>query len=76
MDSTQVAHHPSTIIHHQLTWDCEAESRLRRVPFFVRGMAKRTVENAVRESGGTRVSVEDFDAVAARFGMGKRWENP
>ncbi len=53
-----------------LAWDSEAEVRLQRVPSFVRSMAKRAVENAVRELGKQHVSVDDFDSVAARFGMG------
>ena len=55
-----------------LAWDSDAETRLQRVPSFVRNMAKRAVENAVRELGKQRVSVDDFDSVAARFGMGAR----
>jgi nucleotide-binding universal stress UspA family protein len=55
-----------------LKWDSDAESRLQRVPSFVRSMAKRAVENSVRKSGGRRVSVDDFDGVAAQFGMGPR----
>jgi hypothetical protein len=38
-------------------------------------MAKRMVENTVRELGKQRVSAEDFDKVAARFGMGARGGN-
>lgn len=59
-----------------LAWDADAEARLQRVPFFVRRMAKRTVENAVRELGKTRVCGGDFEAVAARFGMGSRKDVP
>lgn len=55
-----------------ITWDADAEARLQRVPFFVRRMAKRMVENAVREFGKNRVCIEDFESVAARFGMGSR----
>jgi hypothetical protein len=55
-----------------LAWDSDAETRLQRVPSFVRNMAKRAVENSVRELGGKRVSVDDFDSVAAQFGMGTR----
>lgn len=55
-----------------LTWDSDAESRLQRVPSFVRNMAKLAVENSVRESGARRVSADDFDNVAAQFGMGIR----
>jgi nucleotide-binding universal stress UspA family protein len=57
-----------------LSWDSDAESRLQRVPSFVRSMARRAVENSVRESGGRRVSADDFDNVAAQFGMGPRGE--
>jgi nucleotide-binding universal stress UspA family protein len=69
-EPAQAANHPSSIINHPLFWSSEAEARLQRVPSFVRSMAKRAVENAVRESGKDRVSVEDFNEVAARFGMG------
>ena len=55
-----------------LAWDSDAENRLQRVPSFARSMAKRAVENSVRESGGQRVSADDFDSVAAQFGMGPR----
>jgi len=55
-----------------LTWDSEAETRLQRVPSFVRSMAKRAVENSVRKSGKQHVSADDFDSVAAQFGMGSQ----
>jgi hypothetical protein len=55
-----------------LTWDSEAEIRLQRVPSFVRNMAKRVVENTVRELGRQQVSADDFDSVAGQFGMGVR----
>jgi len=55
-----------------LAWDSDAETRLQRVPSFVRSMAKRAVENSVRQSGKERVSADDFDSVAAQFGMGMR----
>lgn len=53
-----------------LVWNADAQARLQRVPSFVRTMAKRAVENAVRQSGRQHVSADDFDAVAAKFGMG------
>jgi nucleotide-binding universal stress UspA family protein len=55
-----------------LAWDSEAETRLQRVPSFVRSMAKHAIENSVRESGKQHVSADDFDSVAAQFGMGTR----
>ena len=54
-----------------VTWDTEAEAKLRRVPSFVRIMARRAVENAVRDAGKNTVSAADFDDVAAQFGMGR-----
>jgi len=53
-----------------LVWDPDAEARLQRVPSFVRMMARRAVESAVREAGRSRVTGEDCDDVAARCGMG------
>jgi nucleotide-binding universal stress UspA family protein len=58
-----------------LTWDSDAETRLQRVPSFVRSMAKRAVENSVRKSGKQHVSADDFDSVAAQFGMGSQKGN-
>jgi len=55
-----------------LAWDSDAERRLQRVPSFVRSLARRAVENAVRELGRHHVSAGDFDKVAARFGMRER----
>ena len=69
--ATDHAEHPTSTAGHTLRWDTDAEARLRRVPSFARSMAKRAVENAVRETGGDRVSLADFNDVAARFGMGK-----
>lgn len=50
-------------------WDSEAQECLKRVPSFVRTMAKQMVEKAVKKAGKKQVQTEDFDAVAAQFGM-------
>jgi nucleotide-binding universal stress UspA family protein len=55
-----------------VVWDPDAEADLQRVPVFVRGMAKRAIEDAVLKTGKQRVSSEDFDNVAAQFGMGHK----
>ena len=55
-----------------ISWDDEAQSRLQRVPVFVRKIAKKAVENAVSKSGKDRVTADDFDNIAARFGMGTK----
>jgi nucleotide-binding universal stress UspA family protein len=53
-------------------WDPLAQERLKRVPSFVRSMARQMVENSVTKSGRHRVSADDFDAIAAQFGMGPK----
>ena len=58
-----------------LTWEPDAKARLKRVPSFVRSMAKRAVESHIRELGKSRICAQDFDAVAARFGMGPRGDD-
>ncbi len=58
-----------------LSWDCDAQTRLKRVPFFVRNIAKRAVEKAIRQSGKDSVTADDFDSIAAKFGMGSREAN-
>lgn len=54
-----------------LAWDDDAQARLNRVPGFVRAMARRAVEEAVRAAGRDRVALDDFLSVAKRFGMGR-----
>ncbi len=58
-----------------LSWDSDAQTRLKRVPFFVRNIAKRAVEKAVRQSGKDSVTADDFNSIAAKFGMGSREAN-
>ena len=54
----------------EMQWEAGALEGLGRVPSFVRAMAKRAVENAIRETGGTVVTAKDFNDIAAKFGMG------
>lgn len=55
-----------------LEWDADALARLERVPSFVRPMARQAIEREVRAKGGRRVTQDDFEEVARRFGMGGR----
>jgi len=55
----------------KLVWEPEAQAHLKRVPVFARTMAKRAVESAVQKRGKKIVSAEDFQNVAAQFGMGQ-----
>lgn len=52
-----------------LTWTAEAESMMERVPLFARGVARKSIENKVREAGLSEVTAESVRAVAAMVGM-------
>ena len=54
-----------------LEWSPKAQARLERVPSGPRAMARRAVEEQVRSQGRERVEIEDFLALAARFGMAR-----
>ncbi len=46
----------------KVTWSPDAEQAVKRVPFFVRGRAKKAAEDAAREQGESVVTVEIFAA--------------
>ena len=50
-----------------MEWDGEAEEKIKRVPFFVRKMARRNVEDYVREGGRGVVTVEDVEKARTAF---------
>jgi hypothetical protein len=41
-----------------LVWSAEAESRMKRVPSFVRGVVMRRLEEFARERGATEITVD------------------
>jgi light-independent protochlorophyllide reductase subunit B len=46
-------------------WDDEAQSELKKIPFFVRGKAKRNTERFAMEQGVQKISIETlYDAKA------------
>jgi hypothetical protein len=52
-----------------LIWTEEALERIKRVPFFVRGMAKKTVINFAVEKGITTIDAKLMDEVREKVGM-------
>jgi anaerobic sulfite reductase subunit C len=50
-----------------LVWDQDAEEAMKKAPFFVRGLARRKVEERVAASGRKRVSLADVQEAEARF---------
>ncbi len=51
----------------KLEWDKEARAKLKRVPFFLRGMVQGKVEEYVAELGKTVVTAGDVDAARQRL---------
>ena len=52
-----------------LIWTEEALKRIQRVPFFVRGMARKTVINFAMEKGATTIDAKPMDEVREKVGM-------
>jgi anaerobic sulfite reductase subunit C len=50
-----------------MKWDPEAEKELGRVPFLVRPLARRKIEERVRAEGRDRVTVADYRKAESRF---------
>ncbi len=50
-----------------LHWDVDAETKLKRVPFFMRKMVRSKVEERVRKNSVERVTLSDLQEAEARF---------
>ncbi len=50
------------------TWAMEAEQELKKIPFFVRGKARRNTERFAQERGITTITVETLYDAKAHFG--------
>lgn len=51
-----------------LVWAAEAEQELRKIPFFVRGKARRNTERFARDRGVATITVETLYDAKAHFG--------
>ncbi|MBK5914124.1 nitrogenase component 1, partial [Rhodocyclus purpureus] len=51
-----------------VTWTPEGEQELKKIPFFVRGKARRNTERFCRERGKSLITVEDLYDAKAHFG--------
>ena len=52
----------------KLTWEAEAERELKKIPFFVRGKARKNTELFARQRGLATISVETLYDAKAHFG--------
>ena len=59
-----------------ITWEPQAEERMKRVPAFVRGMVVRSVEAHCKKAGIATVTVEELDAIRARMPTPKVFGRP
>ena len=50
-----------------LTWEAEAEERMKKIPAFVRGMVVKAVEDSCRKQGLTVVTTNALDEIRARM---------
>ncbi|RMH78625.1 MAG: hypothetical protein D6681_19895 [Calditrichaeota bacterium] len=50
-------------------WTPEAEARLQRIPSFVRGMVKKSIEQHAREKGYTEITAGVLEEIKAQLGM-------
>ena len=53
----------------ELAWTDEAEQRMKKLPIFVRPMARKGVENWAREHGHATITPQVLDEARAAFGM-------
>ena len=51
-----------------VVWDPEAERELRKIPFFVRGKARRNTERFAQQSGVATITVETLYDAKAHYG--------
>jgi light-independent protochlorophyllide reductase subunit B len=51
-----------------LAWSADAEKELKKIPFFVRGKARRNTERYALERGVTTITIEALYDAKAHFG--------
>ena len=66
--STSAAVGPDTAADDIILWDPEAEQELRKIPFFVRGKARRNTERFAQDRGVATITVETLYDAKAHFG--------
>jgi light-independent protochlorophyllide reductase subunit B len=58
---------PADIAKTSFIWAADAESELRKIPFFVRGKARRNTENFARERNVPMITIETLYDAKAHF---------
>ncbi len=65
---SDVATAPVLVAERTLTWDGAAENELKKIPFFVRGKARRNTERYALDNGLTDITLETLYDAKAHFG--------
>ncbi len=65
--STASAENTATVLATEATWGSDAEKELRKIPFFVRGKARRNTELYARERGVPLITVDTLYDAKAHF---------
>ena len=50
------------------TWTADAEERLKKIPIFARGMAKKGIEKQAETDGVKEITAEYMDEVRSKMG--------
>jgi light-independent protochlorophyllide reductase subunit B len=66
-DSVQAVAAPAQAASNQATWSPEAEKELGKIPFFVRGKARRNTERFAQDLGVATITVETLYDAKAHF---------
>jgi light-independent protochlorophyllide reductase subunit B len=64
----ETAASPVLVAERTLTWDTAAEKELKKIPFFVRGKARRNTERFALDNGLTDITLETLYNAKAHFG--------
>jgi light-independent protochlorophyllide reductase subunit B len=67
-DVTTVSSRPEPALRDGITWLAEAEQELGKIPFFVRGKARRNTERYAVERGVSQISLDTLYEAKAHFG--------
>jgi hypothetical protein len=51
-----------------ITWNPDAEARLKEIPFFVRPAARKKIEKFAQEAGITEITIEVYEQAKQKFG--------
>jgi light-independent protochlorophyllide reductase subunit B len=67
-DLPSAAPRPAEVTFHETSWSAEAEAELKKIPFFVRGKARRNTENFAAANGRAAIDLVTLYDAKAHYG--------